>query len=87
MTYSLCLSLLAELQTLCKEFHKRIASLEGDKYDLEWRAKMKNLEVTLVARLEPTSIILEISELLFIYLRFLSSYFANPLSCFGKLTD
>ncbi len=48
MTFScvcLCLSLPAELQTICKEFHKRISVLEGDKYDLEWKNKMKNLEV------------------------------------------
>merc|ERR1712071_90728 len=38
-------SLPAELQTLCREFHKRFAKLEGEKYDLEWKNKMKNLEV------------------------------------------
>jgi len=46
--YMLCVSsvsLPAELQTICKEFHKRVSSLEGDKYDLEWKSKMKNLEV------------------------------------------
>jgi len=35
----------AELQTICKEFHKRVSNLEGDKYDLEWKSKMKNLEI------------------------------------------
>lgn len=50
MTFSsLCLSvsisLPAELQTICKEFHKRVSILEADKYDLEWKNKMKNLEV------------------------------------------
>lgn len=44
LSLSLC-SLLAELQTLCKEFHKRISLLEADKYDLEWKNKMKSLEV------------------------------------------
>jgi len=38
-------SLPAELQTVCREFHKRLAGLESEKYDLEWKNKMKNLEV------------------------------------------
>merc|ERR1712200_266580 len=27
----------AELQTVCREFHKRLAGLESEKYDLEWK--------------------------------------------------
>jgi len=38
-------SLPAELQTVCREFHKRLAGLESEKYDLEWKNKMKNLEI------------------------------------------
>merc|ERR1712136_29930 len=35
----------AELQTVCREFHKRVSKLEGEKYDLEWKSKMKNSEI------------------------------------------
>jgi hypothetical protein len=45
LSLSLSVSLPAELQTVCKIFHKRISGLEADKYDLEWKNKMKYLEV------------------------------------------
>ncbi|XP_068225327.1 troponin I isoform X2 [Palaemon carinicauda] len=35
----------AELQTLCREFHKRIEGLEGDKWDLEYQIKMKDYQI------------------------------------------
>lgn len=38
--------LLAELQTICKEYWNKIARLENDKYDLEVIEQFKNLEVT-----------------------------------------
>lgn len=36
----------AELQTICTEYWKRINGLEGDKYDLERIEILKKLEVT-----------------------------------------
>lgn len=36
----------AELQTICIEYHKRIANLESDKYDLELLEAFKKQEVT-----------------------------------------
>lgn len=36
---------LAELQTVCKEYHTKIARLESDKWDLEWQNKVKDYEV------------------------------------------
>jgi len=36
---------IAELQTICKEYHAKIAELETFKYDLEWQNKVKDLEV------------------------------------------
>jgi len=35
----------AELQTICKEYHTKIARLESDKYDLEWQNGVKDLEI------------------------------------------
>lgn len=37
---------IAELESLCREFHKRIEGLEGDKWDLEHQIKMKDYQVT-----------------------------------------
>lgn len=36
---------LAELQTICHEYWKRICGLEGDKYDLERASALKKMEV------------------------------------------
>ncbi|XP_053682345.1 troponin I isoform X2 [Sabethes cyaneus] len=36
----------AELQTLCREYWKRITGLEGDKYDLERTEKLKQFEIS-----------------------------------------
>lgn len=36
---------LAELQTVCHEYWKRICGLEGDKYDLERASALKKMEV------------------------------------------
>lgn len=36
----------AELQTICREYHTKIARLESDKYDLELIEQIKKLEVT-----------------------------------------
>lgn len=36
---------LAELQTICQMYWKRIVGLEGDKYDLERGCEIKKLEV------------------------------------------
>lgn len=36
----------AELQTICIEYHKRISKLENDKYDLELGEAFKKQEVT-----------------------------------------
>ncbi|XP_037783842.1 troponin I isoform X35 [Penaeus vannamei] len=35
----------AELESLCREFHKRIEGLEGDKWDLEHQIKMKDYQI------------------------------------------
>ena len=37
----------AELQTILKEFHQRISTLEGDKWDLDHAIKMRDYQVTL----------------------------------------
>lgn len=36
---------LAELQTVCHEYWKRICGLEGDKFDLERASTLKKMEV------------------------------------------
>lgn len=36
---------LAELQTICQIYWKRIVGLEGDKYDLERGVEIKKMEV------------------------------------------
>ena len=36
---------LAELQTVCHEYWKRLCGLEGDKYDLERASALKKMEV------------------------------------------
>lgn len=36
---------LAELQTVCREYHAKILTLEGDKYDLEWQSRVKDYAV------------------------------------------
>merc|ERR1711962_797802 len=35
----------AELQTILREFHKRIIGLEGDKWDLEYEIKMRDYQI------------------------------------------
>jgi hypothetical protein len=35
----------AEIMQFCKEFHERIAILEGDKYDLEYETAKKDFEI------------------------------------------
>lgn len=37
---------IAELQTICTQFHQRICELESDKFDLERGSNLKKLEVT-----------------------------------------
>ena len=39
--------LLAELQTICREYHEHIARLEADKYDVDWGVKIRDYQVTL----------------------------------------
>ncbi len=38
---------IAELQTVCQTYWKRIYNLEGDKFDLEYQGRLKQYEVTL----------------------------------------
>lgn len=38
---------IAALQSICTEYHERIAKLEGDKYDLERMNSIKQFEVIL----------------------------------------
>lgn len=40
-------SYIAALQSICSEYHERIAKLEGDKYDLERMSSIKEMEVIL----------------------------------------
>ena len=42
---SLFLSVIAELQTICKQYWNRIYNLEGDKWELERLSKLKEFEV------------------------------------------
>lgn len=42
---SLFLSVIAELQTICKQYWARIYNLEGDKWDLERLSRLKAFEV------------------------------------------
>ena len=49
----LFLSVLAELQSLCKQYWNKICTLEGDKWDLERISKVKEFEV------KKTAILLE----------------------------
>lgn len=49
MLYMLCVYVyLAELQTICQIYWKRIVGLEGDKYDLERGVEIKKMEVNRV---------------------------------------
>lgn len=45
MTKNIHIEYLAELQTICQSYWKRIVTLEGDKYDLERGCVLKKLEV------------------------------------------
>ena len=38
--------MVAELQTICREYHEHIARLEGDKYDADLAVKIKDYQVT-----------------------------------------
>lgn len=39
---------LADLQSICTQYHTKVAKLEEDKYDLEISIMMKTLEVNLL---------------------------------------
>lgn len=39
---------LADLQSICTQFHNKVAKLEEDKYDLEISIMMRTLEVNLL---------------------------------------
>jgi hypothetical protein len=41
-------TLIAELQTVVKEYHAKMIRLEGDKYDLEWQSRVKDYEVNIM---------------------------------------
>lgn len=46
------LFLLAELQSVCKEYKAKAVKLEGDKYDLEYEACKRDFQVSFLSNFE-----------------------------------
>jgi len=43
---------IAELESLLREFHERIKGLEGDKWDLDHAIKMRDYQVTISSEIQ-----------------------------------
>lgn len=81
---------IAELQTICKEYHAKICELESHKYDVEWLNRVRDMEV-IVKSYAPSSVChyFQVSELdnwkciLFIcdIQNFYQYYYCRHISC------